>query len=203
MDFLYGYNPAKQWFKRDMCCLTAVPHDIPAAAVQVFLQDNRITSLLAGVFQHLSHCLKLYLDHNHISSLHKHSFLGLNKLENLYLHDNPISSISEGSFNSLYFLKFLWLSNTKLITLNPNLLVNLPRPLNLGFSSPENQWNCSSLCWLKHEEQHGTVDLGYVEVSLSCAQDQDWNSLQCGHPGLCICGDSPRSIPLYHQSLLA
>ncbi len=183
MNYIYGYDPRNQWFKRDLCCLTVVPNVIPAEAVQVDLQDNIIASLPDRIFYHLSWCQILHLDHNQILLVHKQSFMGLSRLEKLYLHDNPMSSVAVHSFDFLYFLKHLWLHNTQLKTMSPNLFTNLPRPLSLTLSSPLYQLSCSSMCWLKHEEQHGTVEWGFQGLPPFCTEGKDWNSYQCGNPG--------------------
>ncbi len=183
MNYIYGYDPRNQWFTRETCCLTVVPHNIPAEAIQIFLHDNMIASLPDGIFHHLSQCQILHLDHNQILSVHKQSFMGLKRLEKLYLHDNPLSSIDVHSFDFLYFVKLLWLHNTKLKILSPNLFTNLPRPLSLTLSSPLYRLSYSSMCWLKHEEQHGTVEWAFRGMPPLCAEGKDWNFLQCGVPG--------------------
>ncbi len=179
-----GYNEINLHFKRSQCCLTFVPYDIPAAAVNVDLQDNMITFVPDGVFRHLSQCQTLHLNKNQISSIWQQTFTGLQHLENLFLQDNPISTISDKAFDSFYFIRVIWLSNTELTYVNPNLFVNLPRhPLNFSLSSRTDNWNCSSLCWLKHEEQHGTVVWGHSGLPPSCALGEDWEFLQCRNPG--------------------
>ncbi len=180
----YGYNPVNQLFQRNRCCLSVVPNDIPAPAVQVYLHDNMITSLPAGVFYHLHQCQVLHLDQNQIPCIKKHSFSGLNILKHLFLHNNPIQTIDAGSFDTLYYLDILWLSNTKLADLDPNIFVNLPRkPLDLALASPSSQLNCSALCWLKYEELHGTVEWGSPDLHPTCEHGEDWSSLECSHPG--------------------
>ncbi len=49
-------------------------------------------------------------------------------------------------------------------------------------SKSNNLWNCSSLCWLKHEELHGTVTLK-LELSPVCAIGGEWETLSCGAAG--------------------
>ncbi len=181
-NFKNGYDPMKRWYKRNMLNLPAVPHDIPTSALRIYLQDNYITHLPPGTFANVPECVYLHLERNKIVLIYKKSFSGLKNLGSLYLHWNPIINVAGGSFDPLYSLKVLWLSNTRLAILDPNLFINLPRyPLKLVLSSSTpvevSQWNCSSLCWLKHEEHHGTVNWGAQESTPSCASGDDWSSL--------------------------
>ncbi len=203
--FLGGYFYRRYWG------LTEVPRDIPAQAVYVYLENNAITSVPAGVFSHLFQCRRLYLHNNFIASLHKGSFTGLIKLETLelqhnallniregpfhplhaltalYINNNNISIIEAGAFDSLYSLTELCLFNNSLTALTPDLLINMPRPLELKlshYSSREtdtNTWNCQSLCWLKHEEYFGTITLSSYRPR--CVDIGAWSTLECGESG--------------------
>ncbi len=92
-----------------------------------------------------------------------------------------ISAIENGAFDDLYSLVFVQLYGNRLTTLSPNLFINVPRSMTMVLSFPRyaNQWYCSSLCWLKHEQQHGT----YRGGDPICKYGIDWNSLQCGDNG--------------------
>ncbi len=206
------YDTSDRGFYRTHCCLTEVPSDIPAEALEVHLRNNAITSIPAGVFRHLTQCTYLNLGDNQISSVDKEAFQGLKSLQMLYLANNSISSVYIetfqaltslqvlwlgqndissvvlGTFDSLHSLEFLDLEKNKLRTLSPRLFINLPRkPLKLKLGGFSNKWNCSSLCWLKHEEQKGTVTWrdwwGDDAAAPRCATGGDWASLQCGDPG--------------------
>ncbi len=114
-------------------------------------------------------------------------------LQILYLNDNRITVIEEGTFDSLFSVKIIALHNNRLRTISAALFIYGPRPLQLpmraqslrlGLFSDTNQWDCSSLCWLKHEEQHSTVD--FPMGNPICVTGGAWNSLQCDDPGMFV-----------------
>ncbi len=233
------YDASQQGYIQVGCCLTEVPRDIPAEALEVHLPFNPITSIHPGVFSHLTQCTVLFMVENRItqiqratftgmhslthlilvggrisiieegafdglealqfldlggnllSSLDPEMFTGLNNVEYLGIFSNIIFNIEEGSFDSLHSLRTVSLQGNRLTTLDPDLFLNLPRPLNMTLCSGPNscnQWDCSSLCWLKHEEQHGTISFVRMNNwSLLCTalSGVQWNSLQCGHRGRC------------------
>ncbi len=168
-------------FYRIFWGLTEVPSDIPAEALMVDLYKNAITSIPTGVFNHLTQCTYLRLGSNQIASVPEAAFQGMVSLKEL----NQIANIEEGTFDHLQSLKILWLYNNNLTSLSPDVFINLLRPLELSLSyisRDTNQWNCPSLCWLKHEEQHGTVTW-WGRLLPRCADHGDWASLQCGDVG--------------------
>ncbi len=179
------YNSTNRQFFRTYWSLTVVPRDIPAEALEVDLQHNALSFIPAGVFSHLTKCVHLDLSYNGIASVDKEGFNGLSSLQTLKLH-NKISTLEPGTFDHLTSCNILILNQNKLVTLNPDLFINLPRlPLQLLLtlkSFDTNHWDCSSLCWLKHEEQQGTVTWLYGRVP-KCADEEDWQTLQCGDPG--------------------
>ena len=143
--------------------LTEIPTDIPAGATWVDLSENHITTIRAGSFSHLARCALLWLDNNQISEINPAAFRGLTSLRRLYLHTNKLTHISPGTFSGLTSLNNLWLSNNRLTGLSSDLFLDLPRPLRLLLGNPDNNdpdnaFLCDeSLCWLKQEEQDGTV----------------------------------------------
>ncbi len=161
---------------------------------KLYLYQNRIAVIEPATFADLRSLEILYLWGNQLCSIASGVFRNLHKLETLLLNGNQILNIQYEAFHSLFSLKLLDLHNNQLVDLNPNLLVNLPRyPLQLGLSQvsadpTRNKWNCLSLCWLKHEEQQGTIRW-WVPPSLGteghpiCTVGSQWNSLQCPEPG--------------------
>ncbi len=124
--------------------------------LELYLYRNRIPAIEPGTFDELKSLEILYLWGNELSSVELGIFSNLYKLEKLLLNQNQISHIQYGAFESLFSLKILDLANSRLTTLSPELLMNLPRfPLQLGLSDDKsvyntrNQWNCLSMCWLK------------------------------------------------------
>ena len=173
---------------------------------QLNLEFNYISQLSEGIFGTLNSLEVLYLYRNFISTIEEGAlripslkeldlsynqittvetvFFGMFSLQELSLDHNQISHIEGGSFVSLYSLTELYLHNNSMTSLSPDLFINMPRPLKLILSIPDfentNMWNCSSLCWLKHEEQHKTVGDYFLPI---CTTGGDWSSLQCGDSG--------------------
>ncbi len=146
---------------------------------QLILSNNKLAIIGSQVFSSLSQCISLHLDHNVISLIELEAFSGLSKLRQLRLHGNNISDFQPGTFDHLQSLDDINLHNNTLASLSPDLFINITRPLQLSLGL--NQWNCSSLCWLKHEQQHGTVK---IEIgTLACEHGGNWTSIQCEHKG--------------------
>ncbi len=120
------------------------------------LNQNKLSSIPDNAFAGLTFLVKLFLDNNLLSTVTQGMFAGLYNLHELTIHSNQISVIGEGSFDYLFSLRALKLEGNKLTSLDPNLFINLPRPLMIGLSSnglgDSNKWNCRSLCWLRGEE---------------------------------------------------
>ncbi len=204
------YTSAR-WFCRTYWNLADIPRDIPVRAQLVDLRGNGITTLPARVFESLVDLREIQLFDNRISHIEPGAFRGLlnlnliglstnrlsgvrkevfaslYNLQSLKLSWNNINKIEEGAFDSLFSLTSLDIRQNRLRTLSPDLFINTPRPivqLLMSDANDTNQWDCSSLCWMKHDEQHGTVNFRWLRFSPpKCSGDNDWASLQCGHPG--------------------
>ncbi len=209
------YSSSDRVYKGYKKGLTHVPPDIPPEAKKVELNGNSISRVPAGVFNRLTQCVSLKLDGNDISVIEKHAFRGminLNKftmvnnelsiiqqgslyglfyLQTLYLSDNQINTIEEGAFDSLHSLMQVWLMNNPLTTLSPDLFINTLRLLNpikltlSSFRAKTDDWDCSSLCWLMHENWHRIISNQFVGVPKNpvCADGSAWEWLQCGYAG--------------------
>ncbi len=151
------------------------------------LQGSRISVIEESAFQGLQALKSLFLFGNSLFTLGPGMFHGLRDLEDLSVSQNNISNIQGGTFDSLYYLSTVSLYGNRLRTLDPNLLVNLPRPLELAFGTrfERSEWNCSSLCWLQHEKRHRSVTFA-VDIDPVCtADDVQWQTLECRHEGKC------------------
>lgn len=145
------------------------------------LSFNKLTSIPAGLFQDLPSCTKLDLDHNEIRFLNRDTFMGLTNLEELYLHSNEIRKLDPSLFATQFALRHITLYGNILTTLSSATFENLPRPLELSLQG--NPWNCSSLCWVKHEEQHGTINWLKEVYHTRCTEGGGWRSLGCSDKG--------------------
>ncbi len=148
------------------------------------LQRNKISVIEPGSFDSLNQLTVLNLEENLIPSVKFGIFTGLNLLNKLYLNTNKISVIEEGSFDSLYSLNTIYFGGNEMNTMNADLFLNMPRPLNLQLTATESDTNgfiCRSLCWLKHEESHGSVK--FSRDNPRCLDLESWGQLQCGNQG--------------------
>ncbi len=203
------YDTARRRFWNNFWGLSEIPSSIPSDALWVELMGNeissvdhedfvglqsliylglsinQISSVGDGAFSDLRSLLMLSLMSNKLTSVHSRMFTELHYLQQIMLSSNEISEIEEGSFDDLFSLQKMLLHNNKLATLSADLFINLPRPLELSLSDPDgdtNVWNCSSLCWLKQEMQHGTVTW-WFDYSPKCADGGSFKSQQCGDKG--------------------
>ena len=119
------YNSTSRVFSRISCCLTEVPPDIPAQALEVKLHHNSITSLPAGVFSGLGECEVLHLENNEISLVNWEAFTGMESLEFLWLFSNKISLLEPGTFAGLKSLKGLDLARNLFTTIPSEILSGL------------------------------------------------------------------------------
>ncbi len=156
----------------------------------LILNRNRISTIYEQAFHGLWSLESLYLPGNKVSVLQPGLFKGLYNLTRIRLDNNQISLIQKGDFDSIQsiHISLITLSTNRLNHLSQDVFLNLPRlPLTLSLSltpplaETTNRWDCSSLCWLKHEEQHGTVTWWYNEPPV--CTDGNWESLQCGDAG--------------------
>ena len=120
--------------------LTEVPNDIPAEAVEVYLNGNRFTIIPDYSFSNLKQCVildlsanligwytngfsiralsglealnKLWLSHNSIQRIEPHIFVGLTQLEELKLDNNRLGVV--------YGKVFMELNNLKTLDLDHN-----------------------------------------------------------------------------------
>ena len=163
--------------------VTEIPTDVPAGATWVDLSRNRITTIRAGSLSHLAWCGELWLENNQISEIDPAAFTGLTSLKELDLHYNKLTHISPGTFSGLTSLSVLYLHNNRLTGLSSYLFLDLPRPLTLGLgkpcnNDPDNLFLCDeSLCWLKQEEQDGTV--WFYDDLPKCSNSISWQSFTC------------------------
>ncbi len=175
----------------------------------LYLHENRISRVEKGMWRGLDSLRDLHLFQNHISHIQESAFDSVSNLHELYLghntisdinwvsrnlqnlrlidlESNQISNIQHETFNH-HSLSNIFLHNNYFTSLDPDFFINLPRPLNLTFSGTRgtNRWTCRTLCWVKHEEHHGTLKLSHngQNYQPKCADGTEWESLPCGSSG--------------------
>lgn len=152
----------------------------------LWLWENKISKIESGSFASLKKLSELDLHENHLSTIKSGMFTGLNLLKQLNLNTNKISVVGEGSFDSLHSLKRINLGRNQLTTLSADLFINVPRPLVLVLNNTDSDTNgfiCRSLCWLRHEEQHGTV-FWFHDALPRCIDLTSWRLILCGDQGI-------------------
>ena len=73
-------------FYRTDSGLVEAPSDIPEGAIEVYLEDNRITVLRTGTFSNFTQCTKLYIHNNSVTIIEEDAFSGMGQLRTLHLH---------------------------------------------------------------------------------------------------------------------
>ena len=129
-------------------------------------------------------CSRLILSHNKISEIEPGAFSDLPSLSRLMINGNQLHNITADMFEGLAVLTELYLNNNKLVGIDSGVLAELPRPLslslNLGIEEDANMLQCDSdLCWLKQEENAGSITWsrhGYPPV---CANAVNWTTWVC------------------------
>ena len=157
------------------------------------LKHNRITRIDPETFTGLDSLIKLYLFRNDITDLEDNTFAELKNLETLSLLGNNLTVLCPGMFYGLNSLKYLFLYDNRLTRLSADVFKHLPQPLELALydryyqqKHPELLVCDSELCWLKKEEQQGTITwfswFG-TEVGPKCANGVDWDTWDCDQTG--------------------
>ncbi len=125
------------------------------------LRANQFVAIKPGTLFPLMNLQTLYLDGNHMTTIGKGALKSLYHVEKLLLGGNRLSIIEEEAFDYLHSIREIHLEGNRFTTLHPDIFINLPRPLLLTLSHSKarhnNQWKCTSLCWLYHEERHKTI----------------------------------------------
>ena len=166
-----------------------VPDDIPDEATYVYLRGNKISSIKTSMFLHLTKCTELDLSNNSISKIEPGAFKGLKNLEILDISRNQLTWLNVDTFSGLYSLELLNLHSNGLVTLTLGVFRDFPRPFKLNLA--KNPFRCnSSLCWLKEENNKGTVkwDVNGILQCTNCCPSRSWWGLTdfCAKGGMNI-----------------
>ncbi len=160
------------------------------------LSGNKIVCIACGHFSSLKNLQFLDLMANQLSALEAQVFCGLRKLKQLDLTNNNIYKIANDAFQELDALETLHLSMNKLQSLSAEVFKPLPRPIKLSLDTPNKlhykqkaTWKCSSLCWLKAEEEAKTIIWSGAGAQPRCPRGVKWEHLFCIDPGKSFCFD--------------
>ena len=154
--------------------LTRVPDDIPRDAVNIYLQDNHIDTILDDTFNRHGNCIQLRLDHNNLVRIKREMWTGLISLHWLNLSKNQIHQVEPESFTDLPELKGLYLSYNQLATLTEDVFPadgSHPQRLTLH-GNPLQSQDDEELCWL----HQGVLDGWISGVTLTMTTTATCNS---------------------------
>ncbi|KAJ0065557.1 hypothetical protein NL108_013458, partial [Boleophthalmus pectinirostris] len=140
-----------------------------AQLLELALNGNRIHLLSADLFHGLEHLRILYLSRNDITRLLDYTFRGLQRLQELHLQQNSIEVLSDQALSGLSSLALLDLSRNNLHTMGPASLRPLVSLQVLRMT--DNPWRCDcALHWLRSwVDEEGQRLLSSAERRLVCA----------------------------------
>ncbi|XP_052772750.1 protein slit-like isoform X2 [Mya arenaria] len=94
--------------------LTEIPDNLPTDATELRIEQNRITRIRAGVFDHMRRLRRIDLSNNAIVAVDTGAFSGLSTLNTLIMYGNKITELPMGVFDGLTSLQLLLLNNNKI-----------------------------------------------------------------------------------------
>ena len=100
---------------------------------KLYLNENKLTVLTAGMFNHLPALTSLVLNNNKISTIEPEAWFGLDQLTRLELDQNELGVFTAGMFNHLASLTFLDLGNNKISAIDSEAFSNLTSLMVLSF----------------------------------------------------------------------
>ena len=160
------------------------------------MQENLLFVLRAGIFRGLDVLNELRLCCSHIDTIENGSFSDLGNLRQLDLRTNKLADLSAEKFFGLRSLRILQLVSNHFTTLDSNVFIHLPRPLEVQLTEISDPralllYCDSRLCWLKEEEESGTIILyrtyGYHPIPQPvCMDGSEWATLDCNITGLFV-----------------
>ena len=101
----------------------------------IFLHDNNLETLPAGVFDNLQNPFFMMLEHNRLTELPAGLFDKIGPLHSLYLDHNQLSVLPPGLFDSLAELRSLGLRNNRLRSLPSETFCGLTELTSVDLSS--------------------------------------------------------------------
>ena len=175
-----------------------IPSNIPDFVTLINFQVNKVTSVAANTFQHLSKVTLLRLDSNKIDRVESKAFHGLTKLNQLVLTSNKIREFDDSMLDPRSPLKEgISLGSNKLRRFPINVLKRFKVPL----AVQNNKINCDCFSVIPNElkklvsgkcHSPGRVegaqirDITYADVGCSACADDD----KCGEHGSCYIEDN-------------
>ena len=158
--------------------LTEVPIGIPEESVNIFLQNNQISTIADNAFMENGNCEDLKLDHNKLENIRYKMFKGLHSLKWLDLSKNYIIHIESRSFADLTNLQVLYLADNYLKTLSEDILPKGHNLSNLKLHGNPLPRNSVELCWIHQGAMDGWIT-GFkldAQTAARCNDEEPDNS---------------------------
>ncbi|XP_078597602.1 uncharacterized protein LOC144873799 [Branchiostoma floridae x Branchiostoma japonicum] len=152
--------------------LIEIPPNLPANAWHLYLNNNNITSIPAGIFRRLSNLRVLELQNNEIVSenIDSEAFSGMDNLLYLYMSNNLLTDVPNNMPNSLEYGYFDYNQISSISEASMGWILNKNPSLQL-IALNDNPWSCDfRLCPL----------VSWIENSLVYVPDID--RTQCSSP---------------------
>ena len=154
--------------------LTQVPKDIPENSVNIFLQNNKISTIADDTFIDNIYCEDLKLDHNKLENITNKMWKGLYSLKWLDLSKNYIKKINSRAFADLTNLQVLYLSDNYLKSLSEDVLPEGHNLSNLKLHGNPLRRDSLELCWIHQGALEGWIT-GFTLDAQTAAQCDEFD----------------------------
>ena len=156
--------------------LTQVPRDIPENSVNIFLQNNKISTIADSTFIDNTDCEDLKLDHNKLEKITKKMWKGLYSLKWLDLSKNYIKKIESRAFEDLTNLQVLYLADNLLKFLSEDVLPEGHNLSNLKLHGNPLPRDSLELCWIHQGALDGWITGFTLDAQTAARCDEFDNS---------------------------
>ena len=172
------FNPSNLTYKMAHKQLTQVPTDIPSESVNIYLQNNRISTITDYAFIENEDCKDLKLNDNKLENIKYKMFKGLRSLKWLDLSENHITHIGPKSFAESTELHVLYLADNYLKTLSEDILPEGHNLSNLKLHGNPLPRDSVELCWIHQGAMDGWIT-GFTldaQTAARCNDNEPHNS---------------------------
>ena len=156
--------------------LTQVPSDIPENSVNIFLQNNKISTIVDYTFIDNIDCEDLKLDHNKLEKITEKMWKGLYSLKWLDLSKNYIKKIESKAFADLTNLQVLYLADNLLKYISEDVLPEGHNLSNLKLHGNPLPRDSLELCWIHQGALDGWVTGFTLDAQTAARCDEFGNN---------------------------
>ena len=162
--------------------LTQVPRDIPKESVNIFLQKNKISTIVDYTFIDNIDCEDLKLDYNKLEKITYKMLKGLYSLKWLDLSKNYIKQIEPKAFADLTNLQVLYLADNLLKYLSEDVLPEGHNLSNLKLHGNPLPSDSVELCWVHQGALDGWITGFTLDAQTAVCCDEKLNSTTADMP---------------------